>query len=185
MLKAHVQESSTSTWSKAEGIDDEMTGRGTRQRGRLEPNGLGHGIQGRPVLNHPLSQHPEQNLVASLFSRLGKPIRTQSGGGLRNTRKQRGFSKSELGCRLAEIPDRRRLYALQVATVRGEVKVGPQDFVLGEGMVRLPSAGGLRKLHPKGSRTRVEHAAKLHIQGACSGDHPTRKNILQGGSSHG
>ena len=108
------------------------------------------------------------------------PVGPQTAGRLGQAGHERRLGQGEVPGVFAEIGQRRRLHAAQVAAVRRGVEVERQDIVLALQAFELHGAERLDQLGPEGARPVVHHATDLHIKRARARDDAAGQEVARG-----
>ena len=142
-------------------------GKMRRQHGKLAPrrrHALRHGAGGVLARDHAGRQHAGEHVIARALGGAGKAIRTAHLGRLRNGDQQGRFAHRQPPRLLAEIGERRRAHAFQVAAERRQPEIEPQDLVLRQPPVELQRQQRLADLADQGFLVHAQQQPR-HLHG--------------------
>ncbi len=151
------------------------------RRGQRLADRLGHLGFGE----HAVLPKAVQHLGARRERRLGVPVGPEPLRRLRQRHQQRGFPEAEAPRLLAEIGERGRAHALEIAAEGRRGQIDREDALLREPLLQLQRPRHLAQLGAEAARPRLEKPCRLHGKGRCPGHDVPARSPLPGGARHG
>ncbi len=136
----------------------------------------------RPSETTPSADHPRQHLVAAGFGRDRMAVGAQARGRLRQRHQKSGLRKIECRGLLAEIGERGRAHAFEIAAEWRERQIDRKDVVFRIALFELQRAHHLDELGAEAARTRFEQARRLHGERRRARHDMARARILKRGA---
>ena len=157
------------------------------EHGELAAHGrhaLGHGTRGLLARDDALRGGMGQHTVARAPRGLGEAIWPAQLGRLRQRHEEGRFRQRQAPRLLAEVGERGRAHAFEIAAEGGEAEIESQDSVLGQLVLQRQRAQGLAQL--AGARALVlagQQAGHLHSQRRAAGNDARMPHEQPGGAA--
>ncbi|MGX1012254.1 hypothetical protein AB7M69_006611 [Bradyrhizobium japonicum] len=156
-----------------------------QHRHRLAQLGHGNGLGLHRVVgaDHVLRNHAVEHAVTGFTCGLGIAIEPARLRRLRQRHQQRGFRQRQALRLLAEIGDRGRADAFEIAAIGREREIEVEDIGLAHAALDLDRAYDLAQLGiERALSPRLHQARKLHADGRAAGDDVAARRELQCGA---